>query len=118
MAFTCCLAADAHTSGCKECNNNARKARFREERLAALMHYSGGNLQCVCCGQRIVEFLGLDHINNVGAAHRREVGGGGRLFYTWLRKTGYTYEGLVVACHNCNMARAMYGQCPHKRMAP
>jgi hypothetical protein len=24
---------------------------------------------------------------------------------------------LAVACHNCNMARALYGLCPHK-MAP
>lgn len=103
---------------CKVCNNEHRKARFREDRLAALVHYGRGDLKCVCCGERNIEFLALDHINDDGAAHRREVGGGGRPFFTWLRKTGYTYEALVVACHNCNMARAMYGQCPHARSGP
>jgi len=72
----------------------------------------------MCCGERHIEFLGLDHINDDGAAHRRDLGiGGGSSFYAWLRKTGYTYVGLVVACHNCNQARAMYGKCPHK-LAP
>lgn len=98
---------------CKVCNTEHRKSRFREDRLAALLHYSRGDLRCVCCGERTVEFLGLDHVNNDGAAHRREIGYGSRPLYTWLRKTGYTYRGLVVSCHNCNMARAMYGECPH-----
>jgi hypothetical protein len=91
---------------------------MRADRLAALRHYSGGEPRCSCCGERTVEFLGLDHINDDGAAHRRELGfGGGGQFYSWLRKTGYTYDGVVVACHSCNMARAMYGNCPHS-LAP
>ena len=70
-------------------------------------------------GESRIEFLGLDHINDDGAAHRRELGiRGGVHFYSWLRKTGYTYEALVVACHNCNMARAMYGRCPHAHDGP
>jgi hypothetical protein len=102
---------------CKQCNLAHRKARFREDRLAALTHYGHGDVRCVCCGERHIEFLGLDHINDDGAAHRREIGGGVH-FYTWLRKSGYTYEHLVVACHNCNMARAMYGRCPHTLDGP
>jgi hypothetical protein len=96
------------------CNNEHRKKRFREDRLAALAHYSPGDFRCACCGERALEFLGLDHVKDDGAAHRREIGvvGGGQ-FYSWLRKTGYTYRDLVVACHNCNQARAMYGKCPH-----
>jgi hypothetical protein len=102
-------------SWCKVCNIEHRKARFRDDRLAALRHYGNGDIRCDCCGERQIEFLGLDHINNDGAAHRRAIGYGGRPLYSWLRKTSYTYVGLVVACHNCNMARAMYGICPHKR---
>jgi hypothetical protein len=102
-------------SWCKRCNNDDRKARFRQDRYDALFHYSGGDIRCVCCGERTIEFLGLDHVNDDGAEHRRAVGGGGRPFYTWLRKTAYTYDALAVMCHNCNMARAMYGQCPHVR---
>jgi hypothetical protein len=99
---------------CKVCNNEHRKARFRADRLAALEHYGHGDVACRCCGERLIEFLALDHVNNDGATHRRELGiSGGAQFYAWLRKTGYTYSGLVVACHNCNQARAMYGRCPH-----
>jgi hypothetical protein len=104
---------------CKVCNTEHRKARFREDRLAALRHYSSGDIRCACCGETRLEFLGLDHINDDGAVHRRELGiCGGVHFYSWLRRTGYTYASLVVACHNCNMARAMYGECPHKRDGP
>ena len=85
---------------CKVCNNEHRKARFREDRLAALFHYSEGVPRCVCCGEDHIEFLALDHVNNDGAEQRQQIGGGGRPFFTWLRKTGYTYTGLVVACHN------------------
>jgi hypothetical protein len=105
-------------SWCKLCNNEHRKARFRQDRYDALQHYSSGEMCCSCCGERHVEFLGLDHVNDDGAAHRRSLGVyGGRAFYSWLRLTSYTYDALAVACHNCNMARAMYGQCPHQ-MAP
>ena len=106
-------------SWCRTCNNEQRKARFRADRLAALLHYSSGNPACACCGEHRLEFLGLDHVNNDGAKHRRQIGiwGSGQ-FYTWLRRTGYTYADLVVACHNCNMARAMYGKCPHQNEAP
>jgi hypothetical protein len=43
---------------------------------------------------------------------------GGRAFYSWLRTTAYTYDGLAVACHNCKMARALYGSCPHTASPP
>jgi hypothetical protein len=104
---------------CKPWNLEHRKARFRADRYAALRHYSGGGeIKCVCCGESRLEFLGLDHINNDGAAHRRSMGihgrAGGTHFYTQLRLTGYTYRDLVVACFNCNMARAFYGRCPHQ----
>jgi hypothetical protein len=107
-------------SWCKPCNNEHRKARFRQDRLDALLHYANGDVRCACCGERRLEFLGLDHINNNdGAEHRRALGVyGGRAFYSWLRSTAYTYDALVVACHNCNMARALYGQCPHTILPP
>jgi hypothetical protein len=103
-------------SWCKECNLAHRKARFRDDRYAALLHYSYGDIKCACCGERTIEFLALDHVNNDGAAHRRSLGAGvywGSHFFAWLRKTGYTYTALAVMCHNCNQARSWYGRCPH-----
>ena len=93
------------------CNNDHRVARFRQDRYQALLHYSGGDIACACCGERHVEFLGLDHVNDDGAVHRRAINRrGGSGFYSWLRTTSYSYQDLVGACHNCNMARAMYGR--------
>jgi hypothetical protein len=107
-------------SWCKVCNLEHRKARFREDRIAALLHYSAGDIKCACCGERTIDFLTLDHVNNDGAAHRRSLGVGrigGQSFYARLRVAGYTYPYLAVACFNCNMARAFHaGLCPHRAM--
>jgi len=82
--------------------------------LTALMYYSGGKMECVCCREKEVKFLTIDHINNDGGAHRKKLGYGGNRFYYWLKKNNYP-EGYVVACFNCNCGRARNGGiCPHK----
>lgn len=85
--------------------------RNRRDRLEALMHYSGGDPKCACCGERTVEFLCLDHIAGGGNAHRRAVKASN--LAGWLRRRGWP-EGFRVLCHNCNFARGAYGQCPHE----
>ncbi len=47
------------------------------------------------------EWLTIDHINNDGAAHRKEIGEGGTNFYRWLRKNNYPL-GFRTLCWNCN----------------
>lgn len=87
-------------------------AEFRRaERRMALMHYGNGNPSCECCGETVEEFLCLDHIDNDGKKER-ELFGGGISYYTSLRKRGYP-KIVRILCHNCNMARAFYGVCPH-----
>jgi hypothetical protein len=76
-------------------------------RLAAINHYGG---KCACCGETNLEFLAIDHINNDGAEHRRQVG---KMIYRWLRANNYP-GGFQVLCHNCNMAKGFYGYCPHQ----
>ena len=100
-------------SWCRSCTNEDRKAAFQRDRISALKAYSKGSPQCACCQIETLGFLGLDHINNDGAEHRRLVGRG-QAFYRWLKRTHYAYPDLVVMCHNCNMARSFYGICPHK----
>lgn len=74
---------------------------------------------CVCCGETIPKFLTIDHINNDGAEHRREIfgvnkGGAGLNFYLWLKRHGFP-EGFQTLCMNCNFGRRMNnGICPHK----
>lgn len=86
--------------------------RFKQ-RLSALLQYSDGHPKCKCCGVEQLEFLGLDHIDGGGNAHRKEVKRNGNSFYNWLKRNNYP-TGLQVLCHNCNMAKGFYGRCPHE----
>jgi len=72
-----------------------------------------GGPQCNCCSTLVNEFLTIDHINNDGAAHKREIGGGGIKLYLWLKRKGYP-PGFQVLCMNCNFAKGKYGLCPHQ----
>lgn len=80
-------------------------------RLSALVRYSGDPAHCVCCGERHVEFLGIDHVNGGGTQHRKALKGAS--IYLWLRKNGYP-EGFRTLCANCNFATRL-GPCPHER---
>jgi hypothetical protein len=89
-----------------------RDAVRKAQRLEALRAYSGGGEPaCACCGESILLFLALDHVNGGGYQQHRELGGGG--FYSWLRKNNYP-EGFQLLCHNCNFGRQLNGGvCPH-----
>ena len=91
-------------------NAYARLNRQRTRR-ACLAHYSQGKLICACCGEKHIEFLGIDHINNDGAQERKRLGHGN--IHQHLKNLGYP-DGYRVLCHNCNMSRGFYGYCPHK----
>ncbi|MDP3767769.1 MAG: hypothetical protein Q8S13_07120 [Dehalococcoidia bacterium] len=70
---------------------------------------------CACCGISEEVFLAVDHIDNSGAKHRREIGNGGTL-YQWLRANGFP-PGFQILCYNCNRAKYMLGTCPHQTAA-
>jgi hypothetical protein len=70
---------------------------------------------CTCCGEENVEFLTLDHIYNDGSTHRKTVCSGSG-FYIKLKNSGFPQGQLQVLCFNCNMAKGIYGQCPHVLM--
>jgi predicted restriction endonuclease len=70
---------------------------------------------CVCCGETILAFLTLDHIDGNGAAHRRALGlgrAGGVRFYAKIIKLDKD-PNIQVLCMNCNLAKHTQGQCPH-----
>ena len=89
------------------------KRRRNAIRLEVLQYYSGGTPHCACCGEKHMEFLGIDHIYGGGGKHRKKLRGGGVLLYAWLRGQGYP-SGYRVLCHNCNMSLGFYGYCPHQ----
>jgi hypothetical protein len=81
-------------------------------RLEAFEKYGG--TQCRCCGENLVEFLSLDHINNNGAADRRSGSRSGHVLYEKLKRAGWP-SGYQVLCYNCNCAKGFFGECPHQR---
>ena len=81
-------------------------------KIEVLKYYSSGNIKCACCGETEIKFLAIDHINNNGKKDRIK-NGWGNTFYRYLRKNNYP-KGFQVLCHNCNIAKYMYGCCPHK----
>lgn len=93
---------------------NLRRARAKRARARIFAHYG---IVCACCGEHHDEFLTLDHINNDGATHRRELfgksaGRGGTTFYEKMRSLGFP-PGLQTLCWNCNLAKQIWGSCPH-----
>ena len=90
---------------------NYSRNRSKIKRLEVIAHYSNGKNCCNCCGESIYEFLSVDHINGGGRKDRRLHRG--RDFYLWLIRESFP-KGFQILCHNCNMAKGLYGECPHK----
>lgn len=79
----------------------------KRQRELVLSHY--GNA-CICCGENKYEFLTIDHINGGGSEHKRQIK---TSLYGWLIRSKYP-SGFQVLCYNCNSAKGVYGECPHK----
>ena len=85
--------------------------RLRERRTV-LEYYGGNPPNCACCGERREAFLVIDHTNNDGAEHRRQLGGYRTKIYKWLIKEDFP-DGFRVLCANCNTTLGLRGFCPH-----
>lgn len=96
----------------KEARIAYTKARQQDIKREVLTHYSHGSLACACCGESVMEFLSLDHIDGGGAASRL-VHGSSYRYYAMLKRKGYP-EGYRVLCHNCNQATSWGRTCPHE----
>lgn len=90
----------------KECQQRLKREVF--------CHYSDGEPKCACCGEKIIEFLALDHIGGGGAKSRAK-NGSSYTYYFYLKKNGFP-EGYRILCHNCNQATAWGRKCPHELM--
>ncbi len=106
----------------KMCQEHREDMRLREQRKhkkirdEAYAQYGGYRCACPGCTCTTPEFMQLDHINNDGGKHRREIGGcqqigGNRILY-WLKR--HKWPKIVQPmCANCNFAKGHYGACPH-----
>lgn len=109
---------------CKDCKKTNRKKNITPTKEAFYSKIKRLNIKeqiisayggkCVCCGQNIWQFLAIDHCNNDGAKHRKDINkSGGAPFYNWLKKNNYPRDDYRLLCHNCNCALSFYGFCPH-----
>ena len=100
-----------------ERNKERMKEIFKKNhiktRTLALEKYGGKPPKCACCGETIIEFLGIDHINGGGNKHR--MGKTSKDIYRWLLRTRKKPKQFQVLCHNCNCAKGYYGYCPHEK---
>lgn len=87
-----------------------RRAKDRALKKEIIDAYGG---ICECCGESMIEFLTIDHINNDGAKHRAKVGSGRRM-YQDIKDQGFPEDIFQVLCFNCNITRGFYGYCPHQ----
>ncbi|MFF4026970.1 hypothetical protein ACFYY5_29380 [Nocardia elegans] len=56
----------------------------------------------------------IDHINGNGAAHRRSLGKNAGSLQVWRSLIADNFpSGYQVLCWNCNVAKHIYGVCPH-----
>lgn len=81
---------------------------LKKMRLNVLLHYSKDSNKVVCndCGETIIEFLALDHIDNTGGKHRKLItNSAGSNMYKWIIKNNYPLI-FQVLCHNCNWLKA------------
>lgn len=97
--------------------NREKRNALRDEAFQA--YSNNGVIECHCCGERNVGFLTLDHSNNDGATHRRQLGiprHGGYHLRLKLKRLGWPQDiGIELSCYNCNCGRQYNGGvCPHK----
>lgn len=95
-----------------------RRARECREKLKAQVFDAYGGYVCNCCGETEPTFLTIDHVNNDGNEHRRQLAGKngtiGNQMYRWLIDNGFP-EGFQILCYNCNIGKYRNGGiCPHK----
>lgn len=68
-------------------------------RLGALRAYG---LVCALCPEARLGALTIDHINQDGSGHRRQIGKNGSSTFRWLKQNEYP-DGFRTLCANCNV---------------
>jgi hypothetical protein len=90
-------------------NGKPRRQQLMATRKQIVLNHYGNT--CECCGEPLVEFLTIDHINGGGNKHRKSIGN--IHFYSWLIKNNFPI-GYRTLCMNCNFATRYGAVCPHK----
>lgn len=63
---------------------------------------------CMCCGETEYKFLAIDHVVPIGSRRPR-----GNSTVMQVIREDYP-DTFQILCHNCNMAKGFWGECPHQ----
>lgn len=100
---------DTDKARCQKCLDK-KNAKDLAERRSVFAAYGAF---CSCCGESKEKFLSIDHIDNNGYEHRKEIGACGTALVKWAIKNGFP-SSLRILCMNCNHGRSRNnGVCPH-----
>jgi hypothetical protein len=91
-----------------------KKRDYQRKFRALIVEAYGGH--CVCCGETEMKFLQMDHVNNDGHDHRKQIGTTSGSLYRWALKNGFPPT-LQVLCGSCHNAKSFYGGCPHQEFS-
>jgi len=99
----------------KNVDRNRQQMKEYRQRIKDAVFAAYGGYICNCCGITEKSVLCLDHINNDGYRHRKEIGfRGGIGIYLWIVKNQFP-PGFQVLCYNCNQSKRINnGVCFHK----
>jgi hypothetical protein len=101
---------------CIKCYREDYNRLYQKSREEFIEAYGG---KCECCGESHHEFLTADHIYNDGAEERRARPSYlGVKFYRDLKAQGWPKDRIQLMCFNCNLAKNIFGYCPHHRETP
>lgn len=101
----------------KECPHNQsitlnyNQNWYKKFRYNILLKYGD---HCECCNESNLNFMSLDHKNNDGYLHRKEIKklGYSNILY-WIRDNNYP-DLFRILCYNCNLSLGFNKYCPHQ----
>lgn len=103
---------DGLNTTCKICIAEYSRIRSRNRKELVIDKYGGA---CDCCGENMLEFLSIHHVNGDGGEHRQSLGRRWSALTDWLLKNDFP-DGFAVLCHNCHSAISHNGSCPHAKL--
>ena len=83
--------------------NNPICRQNRKTRV--IHHYSNGLMKCANCPFADMRALSIDHVNNDGNKHRKQLAKQKKVMYNWLISQGYP-PGFQVLCMNCQFIKS------------
>lgn len=107
----CCAPLDTDKARCQKCLDKKNDKDLAERRSV----FEAYGAFCSCCGESKEKFLSIDHIEDNGYEHRKEIGECGTALVKWAIKNRFP-SSLRILCMNCNHGRSRNGGvCPHEQ---